>query len=130
VFYVGTNETDCLEELRRRLLRDAPSLPIVGEYIHRDAFALAARYGKDMFLAIKALGARRIPQLLRLESGIAALARRFGLDGAALMGRALVRLAGLCPDTCRRAWPISASVMSITSCSRSAGRRSRTRETC
>ncbi len=59
VVYVGTNDIHELTRIRRRLLLDAPSLPISGEYIHRDAFDLADRFGKDMVLAIARLGTAR-----------------------------------------------------------------------
>lgn len=60
-FYVGTNSTEELTTLRRSLLTQMSSLPISGEYMHRDAFDLAADYGKDIFLAIRILGTSRLP---------------------------------------------------------------------
>ena len=58
-FYIGTNDTAELTALRRAILGGFASLPVSGEYIHRDAFDIAAIYGKDMYLAIKHLGTDR-----------------------------------------------------------------------
>ncbi|HEV2597868.1 D-lactate dehydrogenase [Sphingopyxis sp.] len=89
VFYVGTNDPHELTRIRRRLLLDAPSLPISGEYIHRDAFDLADRYGKDMVLAIDALGTARLPRLFRLKAAIDRFARLSRILPAALADRLL-----------------------------------------
>ena len=62
VFYIGTNSTAELTEIRRAVLADFSSLPISGEYIHRDAFDMAAVYGKDTFWLIKKFGTHRLPQ--------------------------------------------------------------------
>ena len=44
------------------------NLPVAGEYLHRDMFGIAAKFGKDTFLAIRWLGTRRLPVLLRLKA--------------------------------------------------------------
>lgn len=68
VFYIGTNDPAELTAMRRHMLADFENLPVAGEYIHRKAFDIAARYGKDMFLAIHHLGTARIPGLFRLKA--------------------------------------------------------------
>lgn len=68
-FYVGANDPDCLSTLRRRWLTSALPLPISAEYMEREAFDIAARFGKDAFLAIRLLGARRLGWLARLRAG-------------------------------------------------------------
>jgi D-lactate dehydrogenase (quinone) len=85
VFYVGTNDPDVLEELRRRILRDLSALPVAGEYMHRDAFDIADRYGKDIVLAVERLGTARLPKLFALKSRVDRIAKRLPLvpDGAA-----------------------------------------------
>lgn len=67
-FYVGTNDASELRDLRRHMLANCAELPISGEYLHQDAFDIAEAYGKDMFLAIRHLGARRIPTLMALKN--------------------------------------------------------------
>lgn len=74
-FYIGTNDTAELTELRRSILGGFASLPVSGEYIHRDAFDIAAIYGKDMYLAIKHLGTDRLPRLFALKGRVDAIAK-------------------------------------------------------
>ena len=66
-FYIGSNDPDALAGLRRAVLGASGQLPIAAEYLHRDAFNLAERYGKDIFLAIKLIGTGRLPMLNRLK---------------------------------------------------------------
>ena len=77
-FYIGTNDTVELTVLRRAILGGFASLPISGEYIHRDAFDVAAVYGKDTFLAIKHLGTDRMPMLFALKNRVDAVASGLG----------------------------------------------------
>lgn len=98
VFYVGTNDPGELTILRRRFLLEAPSLPISGEYIYRDAFDLADRYGKDMVLAIRALGTARLPLLFRLKAWFDRFGRGLPLFPEALADRLLQAAASLFGD--------------------------------
>lgn len=68
VFYIGSNDPGELTALRRLLLTQASTLPIAGEYLHRDAFDLADRYGKDQFVLIERLGTDRLPAFFALKS--------------------------------------------------------------
>ena len=70
VFYIGSNDHDDLTAIRRYLLTSLPSLPIAGEYIHRDAFSIGAKYGKDTFLFIERFGTVNIPRALALKDRI------------------------------------------------------------
>ncbi|WP_076069569.1 D-lactate dehydrogenase [Sphingomonas montana] len=81
-FYIGTNDPDELATLRHRLLAPECPLPIAAEYIHRDAFDIAARYGKDSFLAIKRLGTDRLPMLYAVKARFDTLAARLGLKSS------------------------------------------------
>jgi D-lactate dehydrogenase len=69
-FYIGTNAPEELGQLRRRMLTSSHSLPIAAEYMHRGAFDIAERYGKDMFLAIQALGTDRLGWLYGLKRAV------------------------------------------------------------
>jgi D-lactate dehydrogenase len=75
-FYIGSNDPDELTAIRRSILGDFKSLPIQGEYIHRSAFRLTERYGKDTFLAIRYLGAKHLPGLFALKARFDALCAR------------------------------------------------------
>ncbi|MFH7611483.1 D-lactate dehydrogenase, partial [Pseudomonas syringae pv. tagetis] len=68
VFYIGSNRTDSLTAIRRQLLTGFERLPIAGEYIHRDAYDIGERYGKDSFLLIDRLGTARVPAAFALKS--------------------------------------------------------------
>jgi D-lactate dehydrogenase len=101
VFYVGTNDPAILTKMRQDILSGFKNLPVAGEYLHRDAFDLAAHYGKDTFLAIRLLGTDRLPQFFRLK----ALADRVGLPS----DRILQGLSRLFPDHLpRRMWTFRA----------------------
>ncbi|MFC4276287.1 D-lactate dehydrogenase [Achromobacter aloeverae] len=78
VFYIGTNDPGELTDIRRHMLANFTSLPIAGEYLHRDAFDIAERYGKDMFLLIEHLGTQRLPALFAMKSRCDAFFERFG----------------------------------------------------
>ena len=47
VFYIGTNDKHVLRELRREILTNFEHLPVSAEYMHRDIFDIAKKYGKD-----------------------------------------------------------------------------------
>jgi D-lactate dehydrogenase len=70
VFYLGTNQTEVLNDVRRHMLKNFEQLPISGEYIHRDAFDVAAEYGKDTFWMIKQLGTHRLPLFFSLKANV------------------------------------------------------------
>jgi len=96
-FYIGSNDPNELATVRRRMLADFANLPVLGEYIHRDAFNLAERYGKDVFLAIERLGTDRLPLLFALQGRFDALSERLGL-APHLSDRLLQRIAGVLPS--------------------------------
>jgi D-lactate dehydrogenase (quinone) len=78
-FYIGTNNPDELTKLRRYILANFKILPIEGEYLHRDAFDIAEKYGKDTFLAIQYLGTDRLPLMFSLKGRFDAFCGRFRL---------------------------------------------------
>lgn len=76
-FYIGTDDPDRLTALRRTMLRDFDTLPIAGEYMHRTAFDVADRYGRDMFFAIERLGTDRLPALFSAKARFDAITAGF-----------------------------------------------------
>ncbi len=70
VFYIGTNQTQVLTELRHAILRDFKRLPIAGEYMHRDIFDIAEVYGKDTFVMINSMGTNNMPRFFTLKGKI------------------------------------------------------------
>jgi len=83
VFYLGTNAPDDLTQVRRYLLTQFDSLPIAGEYLHRDAFDIGEKYGKDSFLLIEHFGTARVPRAFALKSRIDGWCEAIGLPGLA-----------------------------------------------
>lgn len=81
VFYIGSNAMEDLTAVRRHLLTAFERLPISGEYLHRDAFDIGERYGKDTFLLIDRLGTARVPAAFALKSRIDGWFESVGLRG-------------------------------------------------
>lgn len=70
VFYIGTNDPNDLTELRRHILKDFETLPVSAEYMHRECFDIAARYGKDTLVMIDKLGTDRLPMFFALKGAV------------------------------------------------------------
>ncbi|MCO6526797.1 D-lactate dehydrogenase [Snodgrassella sp.] len=68
VFYIGSNDTHELDDIRRHILSTFKNLPVSGEYMHREAFDIAAVYGKDIFIAIQKLGTDAMPRLFAFKN--------------------------------------------------------------
>ena len=81
VFYIGSNDANDLTEIRRHLLTELPRLPIAGEYIHRTAFNIGEKYGKDTFLVIDRFGTAKVPAAFAMKSRVDGFFERFGLRG-------------------------------------------------
>ncbi|MCP4989501.1 MAG: D-lactate dehydrogenase [Colwellia sp.] len=67
VFYVGTNDPAVLAKIRRDMLSTFKSLPVSGEYIHRDCYDASKKYGKDSFLVIDKLGSKYMPKMFAIK---------------------------------------------------------------
>ncbi|GHC79065.1 D-lactate dehydrogenase [Limoniibacter endophyticus] len=98
VFYIGTNDPNDLTEIRRGMLADGASLPIAAEYIHREAFDISARYGKDTYYLVQRLGTRRLPKLFSLKSRIEAFFDRMPFTSASQVDRIMQKIADLLPS--------------------------------
>ncbi|WP_345779501.1 D-lactate dehydrogenase [Stenotrophomonas sp. Ste71] len=81
VFYIGSNAMEDLTDIRRHLLTAFERLPISGEYLHREAFDIGQRYGKDTFLLIDRLGTARVPAAFALKSRVDGWFESVGLHG-------------------------------------------------
>ncbi|RWR02132.1 lactate dehydrogenase [[Pantoea] beijingensis] len=79
VFYIGTNSTAVLGDLRRHMLANFTHLPTAGEYMHRDIFDIAEVYGKDAFVMIDKLGTDKMPLFFTLKGRADALLNRLPL---------------------------------------------------
>lgn len=74
VFYVGTNDDQVLAKMRRDILTQFKTLPVSGEYLHRDCYAVSKKYGKDTFVVIQQLGSKFIPKLFGIKRTVDRLA--------------------------------------------------------
>ena len=97
-YYVGTNSTQELADFRFRFLREASRLPITTEYLHRELFDVAKRYGKDSFLLIKWLGTQRLPAAFKLKNRIDALCRNVPFLPTPFTDHALQAISRLLPS--------------------------------
>lgn len=79
VFYIGTNQPDVLTEIRRHILGEFANLPVAGEYMHRDIYDIAERYGKDTFLMIDKLGTDKMPFFFTMKGRADALLGKVSL---------------------------------------------------
>ena len=66
-YYIGTNDPAQFTALRREALSALPDLPVAAEYLHRDAFDIADTHGRDIYLAVRLLGARHLTDLFRMR---------------------------------------------------------------
>ncbi|MEM6305429.1 MAG: D-lactate dehydrogenase [Pseudomonadota bacterium] len=70
VFYIGTNDTQVLGALRRKVLKDFKSLPVSGEYMHADCYDISKVYGKDTLVLIDKLGTDRLPLIFAIKGWV------------------------------------------------------------
>lgn len=97
VFYIGSNDPAELEAVRRDILSRFDNLPIAGEYMHRSAYDASRRYGKDLFLFIKAFGTDKVPLAFAVKSRFDGISEKLRLGGA-VSDRILQFLSDLWPD--------------------------------
>ncbi|MCY0388984.1 D-lactate dehydrogenase [Robbsia sp. Bb-Pol-6] len=97
VFYIGTNHTHELTDLRRHALARFAYLPIAGEYLHRDAYDIAERYGRDLFLIIQYFGTHRLPAFFGFKTRCDAFFDGFRFLPRHVSDRILQRVSRLFP---------------------------------
>ncbi|RDE06444.1 D-lactate dehydrogenase [Sphingomonas aracearum] len=96
-FYIGTNDPEELTALRRHMLGTFAELPAQAEYIHRDAFDIAERYGKDTFLAVRHLGTARLPLLFAFKDWLDGFCAKVRFLPSNASDRLLQAVTGLFP---------------------------------
>jgi len=79
VFYIGTNDTGDLTDLRREILSTFETLPVSAEYMHRDCFDISDRYGKDTVVLIDKLGTDRLPFFFAVKGAVDARLNKWRL---------------------------------------------------
>jgi len=78
-FYIGCNQPETLTQIRKDILSKFENLPEVGEYLHRDMFDIAYKYGKDTFLSVKYLGTDLLPKMFSIKGRIDAFLNKSSL---------------------------------------------------
>ncbi len=97
VFYIGTNDAAVLTEIRRHMLANFENLPVAGEYMHRDIYDIAERYGKDTFLMIDKLGTDKMPFFFTLKGRTDALLDKVSVFKPHFTDRAMQKLGKIFP---------------------------------
>lgn len=97
VFYIGSNDPAELEMVRRDILSGFENMPIAGEYMHRGAYELSQRYGKDLFLFVKHFGTDHVPRAFAVKSWVDGVTEKIGLGGH-VSDRLLQGIARLLPE--------------------------------
>ena len=98
VFFVGTNDPEKLNTIRKTILKDFTNLPDMGEYMHSSYFDGADKYCKDTFLLIKYLGTNVLPKLFLLKRLIDRFLSNIFLLPEKITDRLLQLLSSILPD--------------------------------
>jgi D-lactate dehydrogenase (quinone) len=98
VFYIGSNDPAELTKIRRQILAHFADLPIEGEYLHRVAFDIAEKYGKDTFLSVRLLGTGFLPRLFAIKASFDAFAARLGFLPRNLSDKVMQAISRLFPS--------------------------------
>ena len=97
VFYIGTNQPEVLTEIRRHILGEFTHLPVAGEYMHRDIYDIAERYGKDTFLMIDKLGTDKMPFFFTMKGRTDAMLDKVSLFKPHFTDRFMQKLGNVFP---------------------------------
>ncbi|MBO6891621.1 MAG: D-lactate dehydrogenase [Roseibium sp.] len=98
VYYIGTNDPADLTALRRRILTECTELPICGEYVHRDLFDVARKYGKDTLMMIHWFGTDRLPLFFAIKGALDARLNKIPFLPSNLVDRMMQMLSALVPE--------------------------------
>lgn len=97
VFYIGTNQPEVLTTIRRHILGEFTHLPVAGEYMHRDIYDIAERYGKDTFLMIDKLGTDKMPFFFTMKGRTDAMLEKVSLFKPHFSDRVLQKVGSAFP---------------------------------
>ena len=98
VFYLGTNNPSDFSKLRKDILKNFSELPEMCEYMNREIFDTAKKYGKDVFLSIKHIGTKRLPKLYAIKSNMEYYLNKIPLVPKFLPDQILYYLSRLFPE--------------------------------
>ncbi len=98
VFYIGSNNPDVLEDIRRHILSEFKNLPVAGEYMHRGCFDIAEIYGKDTFLMIDKFGTDKMPMFFTIKGRMDAILNKVPFLPSNIVDRSMQLLSKLWPS--------------------------------
>ena len=98
VFYVGTNDPKVFWKIRRDILSKFETLPILGDYLHKDCYDAAKKYSKDNFIVIEKLGTKFLPTLFELKRSVDLLSKKFSFLPNKLSDKIMQFFSGLLPN--------------------------------
>ena len=98
VFYLGTNNPNDFSKLRKDILKNFSELPEMCEYMNREIFDTAKKYGKDVFLSIKHIGTKHLPKLYAIKSNMEYYLNKIPLVPKFLPDQILYYLSRLFPE--------------------------------
>ncbi|MEM9221920.1 MAG: D-lactate dehydrogenase [Pseudomonadota bacterium] len=102
VFYIGTNDTAVLTQLRRKMLSEFENIPVSAEYMHADTYDIAKDYGKDTLVLIDKLGTDHIPKIFALKGWVDARLNKLPILPKNLSDRIMQGLSRLWPNVLPR----------------------------
>ena len=98
VFYIGTNSANSLTQIRRQILSEFKTLPVSAEYLQRETFDIAEKYGKDTVLMIDKLGTDKLPAMFAMKGAVDARLNKFEWLPKNLVDRTLQLFSKLWPN--------------------------------
>ncbi|MEO1724442.1 MAG: D-lactate dehydrogenase, partial [Pseudomonadota bacterium] len=98
VFYIGTNDTRVLAQIRRDMLQTFETLPVSSEYLHAEAYDISKRYGKDTLVLIDKLGTNWLPTIFALKGWVDARLNKLPLLPKNMTDRLMQGLSALWPN--------------------------------
>ena len=98
VFYIGTNSANSLTQVRRQILGEFKTLPVSAEYLQRETFDIAEKYGKDTVLMIDKLGTDKLPAMFAMKGAVDARLNKFEWLPKNLVDRTLQLFSKIWPN--------------------------------
>ena len=98
IFYLGSNEADVFWQIRRDILSSFKSLPISGDYLHRDCYDAAKKYSKDTFIVLDKLGTNFLPTLFELKRSVDLISKKIPILPSNLSDKIMQFLGKLYPN--------------------------------
>lgn len=97
LFLVSSSKQEALAELRKEMLTQFENLPAKAEYLHRECFTSALKYGLDTTYFLRLLGTDRIPFFFKLKSRIERLHLTLAILRPGWLDRSLQIMSKLLP---------------------------------